>query len=69
MNFTGYLVTYDDGSYAIEGLYGSDDKLEFTVDENNELVITNAYNVSEPYYCQGWKIYIMYLSISRLQLF
>lgn len=50
IDFTGYLVTYDDGSYAIEGLYGSDDKLEFTVDGNNELVITNAYNVSAPYY-------------------
>lgn len=50
MNFTGYLVTYDDGSYAIEGLYGSDDKLEFTIDENSEILVTNAYKENPPYY-------------------
>lgn len=44
------IVAYDDGSYTIEKLYGSDDKLDFSVDGNSELVIQNAYSVDAPYY-------------------
>lgn len=49
-NFTCQVVAFDDGSYEIQGLYGSDDKLEFTTDEANTFTLLNAYSISLPYY-------------------
>lgn len=49
-DFTCQVVAYDDGSYEIEGLYGSDDKLEFSIDADNAFTILNANYVSLPYY-------------------
>ena len=49
-NYTCQVVAYDDGNYEIEGLYGSDSRLEFNADENSEIVVLNAYKVTPPYY-------------------
>ena len=48
--FANKIVAYDDGNFAIEGLYGSDCSLEFVADDNNEIVVLNAYSASAPYY-------------------
>lgn len=42
-SFTCQLVAYDDGTYEVEGLYGTADKLEFTVSDEKP-VICNHYN-------------------------
>ena len=47
---------YTDGTYAIKGIYGSEDDLEFTIDSESvvenipEIVLTNYYAESAPYY-------------------
>ncbi|MGM9733621.1 MAG: fibronectin type III domain-containing protein [Prevotella sp.] len=55
-DFATQVVAYEDGSYAIEGIYGSDERIEFYVDTESvidgipEIVFTNAYKVNAPYY-------------------
>lgn len=55
-DFAVTIVSYTDGTYAIKGVYGSEYDLEFTVDNESvvegvpEIVFTNAYSVSAPYY-------------------
>lgn len=55
-SFPVQIVAYEDGSYAIDGIYGSDEKIEFYVDNESvidgipEVVFTNAYNEQAPYY-------------------
>ena len=54
--FNCQVVGYDDGSLRIEGIYGTTDALDFYVDNENvidgvpEVVFTNSYSVSAPYY-------------------
>lgn len=49
-DFACQVVAFDDGNYEIQGIYGSDDKIEFNADENGEIILLNAYQVSAPYY-------------------
>lgn len=49
-DFTCQVVAFDDGNFEIQGLYGSDDALEFNADENGELLVLNGYDVQPPYY-------------------
>ena len=55
-SFPVQIVAYEDGSYAIEGIYGSDKKIEFYVDNESvidgipEVVFTNAYKENPPCY-------------------
>ena len=54
--FSATIVGYTDGTYAIKGIYGSEDDLEFTIDSESvvenipEIVLTNYYAESAPYY-------------------
>ncbi|MGM9779791.1 MAG: hypothetical protein ACI3ZD_15880 [Prevotella sp.] len=54
--FPCQIVGYEDGSYAIDKIYGSDDKIDFYVDTESvidgipEVVFTNAYQEAAPYY-------------------
>ncbi|MGN0282033.1 MAG: hypothetical protein ACI4B3_10725 [Prevotella sp.] len=55
-DFATQIVAYEDGSYTIEGIYGSEERLEFYVDTESviggipEIVPTNAYKVDAPFY-------------------
>ena len=49
-DFTCQVVAFDDGNFEIQGIYGSDDKIEFNADENGEIVLLNPYEVNPPYY-------------------
>lgn len=49
-DFKCKIVGFDDGNYEIQGIYGSDDKIEFNADENSEIVLLNAYKGAPPYY-------------------
>ena len=54
--FSATIVGYTDGTYAIKGIYGSEDDLEFTIDSESvvenipEIVLTNYYAESASYY-------------------
>ena len=54
--FKCQIVGYDDGSFRIDGVYGSTDVLDFYVDTESviegvpEVVFTNAYSAQAPYY-------------------
>lgn len=54
--FNCQIVCYEDGSYRIDGIYGSSDVLDFYVDSESvvdgipEVVFTNAYKATAPYY-------------------
>ena len=56
LTFPVQIVGYEDGSYAIDGIYGSEEKIEFYVDSENvidgipEVAFTNAYKENPPYY-------------------
>lgn len=55
-NFSCQIVAYKDGTYAIDGLFNSSDILEFMIDESSvvddipEIVLTNYYQATPPYY-------------------
>lgn len=68
-SFPVQIVAYEDGSYAIEGIYGSDKKIEFYVDNESvingipEVAFTNAYKENPPYYyfkAGNYKVCIYY---------
>ena len=54
--FPVQVVAYEDGSYAIEGVYGSNETIDFYIDNESviggypEVVFTNAYKMNAPYY-------------------
>ena len=54
--FKCQIVGYDDGSFRIDGVYGSTDVLDFYVDTESviegvpEVVFTNTYSAQAPYY-------------------
>ncbi|MGM9697963.1 MAG: hypothetical protein ACI3Y0_04900 [Prevotella sp.] len=54
--FSCQIVGYDDGTYRIDRIYGSDDALDLYVDEGSvidgipEAVFTNSYSAQAPYY-------------------
>ena len=54
--FNATIVGYTDGTYAIKGIYGSEDDLEFTIDNESvvenipEIIPTNYYAATAPYF-------------------
>ncbi len=55
-SFNCKIACFEDGSYEIQNIYGSGEKLDFAVDETSvidgvpEIYFTNAYKVNAPYY-------------------
>ena len=54
--FDCQIVCYEDASYRIDNIYGSDDAIDFYVDNESvvdgvpEIVFTNSYSANAPYY-------------------
>lgn len=65
-NFECSVEAYTDGTYAIKGVYGSDQDIEFTIDSESvidgvpEIIMTNYYNNSyDVYYYFGAGEYVI----------